>query len=160
LDDAISQVKRWQAEKKTLQSNLTALRRSLQESEVVIETERQLRSNAPPFKIAWISKGFPRPWPGEPIPSAAALSWLAGPGQLMLAAIESAISSSATDAERKLSVEIKHTNRNGQIWTQEDGKVIHFSPPEELKQILRTVGWKPNFDSWEGCEDYVVTLTW
>lgn len=160
VDEATSQVKRWQAEKKTLQSNLTALRRSLQESEVVIETERQLRSNAPPFKIAWNTKGATGPWPDQPIASAATFSWLAGPGQLMLEAIEAAISSSAASAERKLSISIKYTNRYGHIWTQDDGKVIHFSPPEELKQILQAVGWKPKFDSWENREDYVLTLIW
>lgn len=160
VDEATSQVKRWQTEKKTIQSKLTALRRSLQESEVVIESERQLRSNAPPFKIAWNSKGATGPWPDEPIASAATLSWLAGPGQLMLEAIEAAISSSAAAAERQLGISIKYTNRYGHVWTRDDGKVIHFSTPEELKQILQAVGWKPKFDSWDSREDYLLTLIW
>lgn len=121
--------------------------------------DEEVISADPPFKISWSLIRSSRRWVGAPLVSASSLSWIASSGQLMLEAVESMVSGAANSMRKNVEIEVHYSKRQKHILVDDRLEFVHFLPPDELKEVLRVVGWNPIVGSKKNC-DYTLKLNW
>lgn len=159
IDATLAHVRRCQSERENIQAKLQPIQSDLLRVDQELTTEAELLSTSPPFKISWPEDDDVEPWDQKALLSASSLTWIAGPGQLMLELLEALIADAANKMGKSITTDVRYTNRHGHMVTKPNLEIVHFPPADDLNQILSVVGWKPDISS-NPNQDYSLTLRW